>query len=151
MEMLQETRVQILKELVQRANEGHYTCKRGPRPSGAMIRFPKNADAFAVMGDVKPTAGSLSCVETECMMENNHCVRNIHAEVDALLRAAKNGWATEGATMYSINKPCYHCTLACIKAGIKQIYYAYAVYDEQRTRDALKAAGVECERIDIDG
>lgn len=136
-----------LQKLVKNA-EKNYKCNRGPRPSGATLMY---APGVGIYGYVEPTDGSPSCKDVGCMIDNGHCVRNIHAEVDALLRCARLGEQTDGATMYSINKPCYNCTLACIKAGISTIYYAYAVYDEQRTRDALKAAGVKCERIDIDG
>lgn len=150
MEVLQQTHKEILQNLIQRANEGHYTCNRGPRPSGAMLR-KEGGKYFSIMGDVKPSVGSPSCKDDGCMIVDGHCVRNIHAEVDALLRAAKLGEDTDGAIMYSINKPCYNCTVACIKAGISKIYYAYVVYDEQRTQAALTAASVLCEQVYING
>lgn len=138
---------QILKELVERAAT-EYTCNRGPRPSGAILAHP--LERFMLYGDVIPTAGSPSCKEVGCMMVDGHCVRNIHAEVDALLQAAYNGCYTSGAIMYSINKPCYNCTLACIKAGISKIYYAYAVYDEERTQAVIEASGIECIHVPIE-
>lgn len=139
--------VEILRTLIERAEE-HYTCNRGPRPSGALFAPAGNDKAF-INGDVEPTIGSQSCKDVGCMIVDGHCVRNIHAEVDALLMAARHGWRTLGGAMYSINKPCYACTLACIKAGITTIYYAYAVYDEQRTQDVLEAAGVECVHVPL--
>jgi len=136
----------ILRELITRAAK-EYTCNRGPRPSGAIIIHPD--EEIMILGDVIPSTGSASCKDAGCMLVDGHCVRNIHAELDALLQATKFGMPVSGSDMYSINKPCYNCTIAIIKAGISKIYYAYIVYDEDRTRMALEAAGVECECIII--
>lgn len=127
---------------IKRANEGGYTCNRPPRPSGAALIIQNDDEFTVIWGDVKPTSGSQSCKDVGCMMVEGHCVRNIHAEVDALLKCAKDGISTKGATMLSVNKPCYACTIACIKAGIQRILYAYTVYDEERTTDAMESAGV---------
>lgn len=125
-----------------------YTCLRGPRPSAALIDLSRSMGRIFVLGQVAPTEGTHSCKQAgECMIEDGHCVRNNHAEVDALLRCARAGIATQMATIYSINKPCYQCTRAIIAAGIRRIYYRYAVYDEQRTTSALHAAGVEVFKI----
>ena len=131
-----------------------YTCLRGPRPSGAIlyISMEHSAGMYPVYGHVvTPYLGIKSC-ETlgECMMENNHCVRCLHAEVSAIMAAARIGLGTVDGVMFSINKPCYNCSLHIIAAGIKKIYYAYAVYDEDRTREALEVAGVECIHIQVD-
>jgi dCMP deaminase len=88
--------------------------------------------------------------EGECMMEDGHCVRNLHAEVDAILRASRLGFTLHGADMYSINKPCYNCTLHIIDSGIDRIFYAYAVYDEDRTTRALDVARIECIHVPVD-
>lgn len=136
--------VEVLQRLVKRA-EQHYLCLRGPRPSGAVL-LTKSAGIFNlfVRGDVRPPTNSPSCKdEGECMIEDGHCVRNNHAEVDAILTAAAQGIEISDATCYSINKPCYQCTRALIAAGVSRVIYAFAVYDEKRTNDAAEAAGLE--------
>lgn len=139
---------EILKLLLEKAINGGYTCLRGPRPSGALL-VTKNG--IRIDGNVQPTPGMPSCKdEGECMMEDGHCVRNIHAEVDALLYAASLGIATTGGTMYSINKPCFNCMKACAVAGIEKVIYAYAVYDEKRTNDTAFMAGMELMYVPID-
>ena len=143
--------VLILQNIISRAKT-YYTCNRGPRPSGALfvMKMRNVAEgASAIHGDVVPSIGSESCKEAGCMIIDNHCVRNIHAEVDALLECARYGIPTEGGTMYSINKPCYNCTLAIIAAGVSRIMYAYAVYDEERTENIIKAAGIECIHVNV--
>lgn len=136
----------ILNLLIERATT-HYTCNRGPRPSGAMLGTNSGHTFY---GDVVPPEGSPSCKDDGCMIEDGHCVRCNHAEVHAILKAARSGTITGGGTMYSINKPCYQCTRTIIAAGIKKIYYAYAVYDEERTRQILELAHVDCEQVVLD-
>lgn len=141
----------LLQHLIIRAND-HYTCNRGPRPSGALFTAKIKSlveGANAIYGDVVPSIGTESCKDVGCMIVDNHCVRNTHAEVHALLQCAEFGISTHEGTMYSINKPCYNCTLAIIAAGLSRIIYAYAVYDEERTANIIKAAGIECIHVQI--
>lgn len=138
----------ILKELVDKANKYGYTCLRGPRPSGALLITLMN---HRIYGDVKPAVATPSCKSVgECMIEDRHCVRNLHAEVDALLEAAMLGISTLGGTMYSINKPCFNCAKACAKAGIRKIIYAYTVYDEERTEAVVQGSNIECMHVELD-
>lgn len=128
-----------------------YTCTRPPRPSGALLTSKLDiglGDCFGhsyytIYGDTTSTDGSPTCLEEGCEMENGHCVRTIHAEVKAILTAAKFGICTKDATLFSVNKPCYQCSKAIIAAGINTIVYKYVVYDEERTKNILEAAGVK--------
>jgi dCMP deaminase len=122
-----------------------YSCKRPPGAAGALIRL----DDKVIYGWVGPTPYMQSCNAIGCEIEDGHCIRCIHAEVQAILRAARHGIKLEGTTIFSILKPCYNCSKAIIHAGVTRIYYAGAAYDEDRTRKILKAAGVECELVDI--
>lgn len=121
-----------------------YTCNRPPGAAGAMIVMRDKI----IYGWVSPTESSPSCKVNGCEIEDGHCVRNLHAEVQAIIRAARRGLSTEQATIYSILKPCYNCSKAIIHAGIRRIYYAGAAYDEKRTQDILDAAGVYIEYLD---
>jgi dCMP deaminase len=56
-------------------------------------------------------------------IENDHCLRVIHSEVNAISQAARVGIATEGATIYCNTKPCYTCLKIIISAGIKEVVY----------------------------
>ena len=137
-----------IMKMVQNEVAGTYECNRGPRPSGAMIL---TVGRTPIIGRVKPcTDGAISCLEEDCMMEHDHCVRNLHAEVDAIVSAARTGVSTRGAHIFSINKPCYNCTMHIIAAGIVQVWYAYAVYDEERTHEIIEAAGLKCNHVPID-
>lgn len=63
-------------------------------------------------------SGSPHCTEVGCDMENGHCVRTIHAEVNAVLSAARNGVSTVGSTIYSTHKPCFRCKQVLTNAGV---------------------------------
>jgi dCMP deaminase len=45
----------------------------------------------------------------------------IHAEINAILNAAKNGSRTEGCTLYTTFFPCISCTTAIIQGGIHKV------------------------------
>lgn len=45
----------------------------------------------------------------------------VHAEVNALLNAAKNGAKTEGSTLYVTFPPCVSCSSSVIQAGVTSI------------------------------
>lgn len=146
---------------VHRKKKNYYKCNRGPRPSAALLLLDNGRHCW---GSVEPTEGSPSCLQHGCETEwwansvhdaeegriDPHCIRNIHAEVDAILACAKYGQSTNHAIMYSINKPCYACTKAIVKAGISKIYYAWAAYDEERTQRILINAGVEAIQLQIE-
>jgi dCMP deaminase len=69
-----------------------------------------------------------------------------HAEGALIARAAREGKATEGATMFVSDFPCPPCAKLIAGAGIAKLYYAcgYAVLDGE---DVLAAAGVEVVRV----
>lgn len=63
------------------------------------------------------------CTSIGCLLVDNHCVRTVHAEVNAVLSAAYNGVSTRDAILYSTAKPCFRCTAFLINAGIKEVIY----------------------------
>ena len=71
----------------------------------------------------------------------------VHAELNAVARAALHGVATKGATAYVTHFPCSHCARAFVAAGIKHVvYYENALvkgWDEEhdRARHIITASG----------
>lgn len=53
----------------------------------------------------------------------------IHAEMNALAFAAKNGLEVDGCDMYVTMSPCNHCLKNIVMSGIENIYY-YHKYDK---------------------
>lgn len=71
-------------------------------------------------------------------------VNEIHAELNAILFAARNGSSIEGATMYVTLSPCPDCAKAIAQSGIKKLVYC-ETYDKNIPGwdDILKSAGIE--------
>ena len=47
----------------------------------------------------------------------------IHAELGCVLKCAKEGINTTGATVYISLSPCLQCSAMLLQAGVKQVYY----------------------------
>lgn len=67
-------------------------------------------------------------------MDEGHCVRTIHAEVNAIADAAKRGVSTDGCTLYCNTMPCWHCFKTVVSAGIVEIVYRDAYRPEKHKR-----------------
>lgn len=74
----------------------------------------------------------------------------IHAEMNALLYAAKHGISTENSTMFCTHCPCHQCLKNIINAGIKRIVYLEQ-YDKsdyvEGTYEMLSICGVILEKF----
>jgi dCMP deaminase len=62
------------------------------------------------------------CLEVGCLMEDDHCQRSLHAEVNAVAHAAKAGISLEGARIYlsGIRPLCRECQKVLTAAGVKR-------------------------------
>ena len=50
-------------------------------------------------------------------------IHEIHAEMNAIMFAAKNGIPIDGATLYCTLFPCQHCLKNLLQCGIKKVIY----------------------------
>ena len=73
------------------------------------------------------------CDDVGHMIENNHCVRVVHSEANALLSAARNGNKVQGATLYCNYQPCWECFKLIINAGISKVVYK-EIYKKEDSR-----------------
>ncbi|MFD2926031.1 ComE operon protein 2 [Halobacillus naozhouensis] len=121
------------------------TCER--LAVGAVIVRDKRMIAGGYNGSV---SGGVHCMDEGCYVIDGHCVRTIHAEMNALLQCAKFGVATEQAEIYVSHFPCLHCTKAIIQAGIKAVYYSEDYRNHPYAIELLKQAGVEIHKVDRD-
>ncbi|WP_445490307.1 ComE operon protein 2 [Niallia sp. 03133] len=113
------------------------TCTR--LAVGATIVRDKRIIAGGYNGSI---AGGVHCIDEGCYVIDNHCVRTIHAEMNALLQCAKFGVATEGADIYVTHFPCLQCCKAVIQAGIKTVYYANDYKNHPYAVELFKQAGI---------
>ncbi len=49
--------------------------------------------------------------------------RAVHAEMEALLSAARNGVSTRGATLYCTTFPCHNCAKHIVAAGVNRVVF----------------------------
>ncbi len=74
----------------------------------------------------------------------------IHAEMNAIVWAARNGIAIEGATMYCTYEPCFDCVRAIIAAGLKRIVFAekYKHHTGNEVSDFVRENGAVIEQVE---
>ncbi len=107
------------------------TCDR--KYVGAVIVRDKTILSTGYNGSIR---GMPHCTESGHMMEDGHCVATIHAEMNAIIQAARNGVRIEGASIYITASPCWSCFKALANAGIQRICYGEFYRDERSFRVA---------------
>lgn len=77
-------------------------------------------------------------------------IHEIHAEQNAIARAAKSGVDTSNSTVYCTLKPCMHCTKLLIAAGITHIIYEeeYFRNDDEQIDKLLNECNIKINSID---
>lgn len=90
--------------------------------------------------------GQPHCEDVGCLIVDNHCVRTNHAEMNALIQAARHGVNTTGATAYITNMSCTTCAKALIAAGIKRVVVFSDFHDTLATQ-FYKDSGVEIVKL----
>jgi dCMP deaminase len=112
----------ITREVAERS-----TCLRAK--VGAVIVRDKNILATGYNGS---PAGLPHCLDVGCLIYRSttpsgeveeNCFRTIHAEINAIAQAAKNGAGIRDADIYVTHTPCIHCFKVLINTGIKRIFY----------------------------
>lgn len=89
-----------------------------------------------------PTPGGKSPQEWEDrMLVERGCRNSIHAEVNSIAFAARQGISTEGATCYVSQSPCLGCARLIIAAGIDRVVFAKE-YRDRAGLELLERAGV---------
>jgi len=77
--------------------------------------------------------------------EENNVTKDevIHAEMNAILKAAKSGNAVDGSTLYLSLSPCQNCCKLIIQSGIKRVVYLEGYRDLKPIEFLLKFIKVE--------
>jgi dCMP deaminase len=111
----------ITREVAERS-----TCLRAK--IGAVIVRDKNILATGYNGS--PT-GLPHCLDVGCLIYRSttpsgeveeNCFRCIHAEINAIAQAAKNGASIRAGDIYITHTPCIHCFKVLINTGIRRIF-----------------------------
>lgn len=59
----------------------------------------------------------------EFEIPDKHCILTVHAEMNTILQASRNGINIEEADMFCTTKPCYNCMKNLINSGLKNCFY----------------------------
>src|SRR3989338_4875246 len=112
------------------------TCDR--KNVGAVLVRDKMILTTGYNGSIR---GLAHCDEVGHEIVNDHCIRTVHAETNAIVQAARNGVSIEGATLYINASLCWDCFKLLANAGIKKIVFG-EFYREQRIHDVSLELGI---------
>jgi len=128
------------------------TCDRG-RP-GCIIVKDKRILATGYAGSPvgQPHCDDVGHEMQKAIDDDNriseHCVRTLHAEVNAIAYAAKFGVSIDGSTLYVKFTPCYTCAKMVVNAGIKRVVAKVKYHAGDRTVKLFKKAGIKLQIIE---
>jgi dCMP deaminase len=103
------------------------TCTRAK--VGAVFVRDKNILATGYNG---APAGLPHCIDVGCLVYTSrtpsgeleeNCFRTIHAEINAIAQAAKNGTSIRDADVYVTHTPCIHCLKVLINTGVRRVFF----------------------------
>ena len=128
------------------------TCNRAK--VGAVIVKDRSIIATGYNGS---PSGMPHCLEVGCLVyysrtpdgtEEENCFRTIHAEINAIALAAKNGNAIDGAMVYVTHTPCIHCLKVLLNVGMTGIYYAKP-YKIDTIEEMVRISGMELREVSV--
>src|SRR5919205_3657922 len=128
------------------------TCTRAK--VGAVIVRDKNILATGYNG---APAGMPHCTDVGCLIyesrtpngeSEQNCFRTIHAEMNAIAQAAKNGSSIKDAAIYITHTPCIHCLKVLVNTGIKRVFFERE-YKRQTLDELLRYADVHLEQVSL--
>ena len=118
------------------------TCDR--KHVGAVIVRDREILATGYNGSI---GGAAHCDDVGHLMVEGHCVRTVHAEINAIAQAAKHGHHINGAAIYVTARPCWNCFKVLANSGIKNIYYYESYRDDKNIEDALEYINMKITKI----
>lgn len=105
--------------------------------NGAPMGLPHCEHPCTCRGAFFPEVG---CHEPPCQ-SLQPCVTAVHAEANAVVRAARQGTSVFGAIMVTTHATCRACAMLIIQSGIREMYYRTR-YRDNGGLDMLSDAGV---------
>ncbi len=128
---------------IARVVAGRATCDR--KHVGAVLVRDRTILSTGYNGSIR---GLRHCSEEGHMMEDGHCVRTVHAEANAIIQAAKNGVAIDGATIYTTASPCWPCFKLIANSGCTRIVFG-EFYRDQRIFEHAQQLRIELAELKV--
>jgi dCMP deaminase len=92
--------------------------------------------------------GHPHCEDVGCLIVDNHCIRTNHAEINALVQAARHGINVTGCTAYITNMSCTTCAKALIASGIVRVV-VFSDYHDTQAVEFYTISGVEIVKLEV--
>ena len=90
--------------------------------------------------------GTPSGWDNQCEHEDKTKPEVIHAELNCIMKAAREGVSVQGATLYVTLMPCLQCSAMLYQAGIVRVVYEDQ-YRDSTGLDLLEQHGIVVEQI----
>ena len=84
--------------------------------------------------------------DTICKKNCKGCELTVHAEMNAILFAAKSGVGTQDSDLYVTFSPCLNCAKHIINAGIKNVYFI-EMYEKPEGIQAINLLAQYCDNV----
>jgi len=115
------------------------TCSRAQ--VGAVLVYNNRIVATGYNGS---PPGEAHCIDIGCLIHEGHCIRTIHAEMNALLHLEHN---YSRLIMFCTHEPCKDCFKHLYSVGVREFYFINLYKDLARDRFILNLLGGESELI----
>ena len=114
---------------------------------GAVLVKDKRIIATGYNGGVSETD---NCNEVGHYMEDGHCIRTVHAEMNALIQCAKEGISTKNTEIYVTHFPCLNCTKQLLQVGCKRVVYIHQYRIDEYAEYLYREKEVELVNLPIE-
>ena len=108
-------------------------CNGKPKPLGNQLE------------DLKPIGTQNGCVVKGLQLVT--CDSVIHAELNAVLKCAKEGVSVKGATIYTTLSCCTQCASMLASCGVKRVVFLEE-YRDTKGIEILEKCGIIVEKLD---
>lgn len=131
------------------AVEACLAASRGScRRAGVGVAFVRNKRVTA-KGYNGSAVGEPTCFDVGCDMEDGHCARTLHAELNGIADAAARGVSLQGTTAYVTHAPCWGCAKMLRNVGVAEVLYLVAYRLDPRVVQLFKNANVRFEALAV--
>lgn len=118
------------------------TCNR-KQVGCVIVARDKTVLATGYNGSLK---GTPHCDDAGHLIVDNHCVRTVHAETNAVSQAARRGTSLGGSIAYVTCAPCPNCFKVLVSAGVERVVFGEP-YRNERLFDEATEAGIQVEEL----
>lgn len=113
-----------------------------PKPLGNELEYREYSPDNVWFGDDCPLRD-----ENDCDYKLTTKPTVIHAELNCLLKAAREGVSVVGSTLFVTHSPCPHCASMLAAAGVVKVYYK-GVHRNGEGLEVLKQCGIEAMQLE---